>query len=137
MVQIDAPKVSAGAQAAFVKRHAQIIAATVSRLLSEPGQFDHLGDQAERILTSGFEFTSATLEACMAVNNADLLVEQLRWSQDRLPHDGIQMERMAKNLDVYCEVIVELIPSAYAAEIVALVHQLQAAQVEMAQIKPF
>ena len=128
MVQISAPNVSATAQAAFRKNHASIIAATVDRLLQEKGAFDHLGDQAERILSIGFEFTTSTLEACMAVNNADLFLEQLRWSQDRLPHDGIQMERMAKNLDVYCVVIGELLPAAYAAEIVGMLNQVRAAQ---------
>ena len=127
MVHSPAPNVSAAAQAAFSKKHTSIISTTVGRLLLEPGAFDHLGDQAERILSIGFEFTTATLEACMAVNNADLFLEQLRWSQDRLPHDGIQMERMAKNLDVYCEVIAELLPPAYAVEITGMVDQVRAA----------
>jgi len=128
MVQIPAPNVSAAAQAVFLKKHASIIAATVDRLLQEKGAYDHFGDQAERILSIGFEFTTSTLEACMAVNNADLFLEQLRWSQDRLPHDGVQVDQMAKGLDVYCVVIGELLPAAYAVEIIGMLNQVRAAQ---------
>jgi hypothetical protein len=130
MISIPTPNVPAEAQAAFKKNHAKIIAGAVARLLAEPGQFDHLGGEAESTLTAGFEFTASTLEACLLINDASLLVDQLRWSKDRLPHDGINLERMAKNLQVYCEVISELLPGSYSAGIVSLIQQMMSAQGE-------
>jgi hypothetical protein len=131
VISIQTPNVSAAAQTAFKKNHVRIIDGVVEKLLAEPGQFDQLGDRAEDTLRSGFEFTSSSLEACMLINDAALLVDQLRWSKDRLPHDGISMKRMAENLRVYCEVINQLLPASYAAEIVNLVQQMVAAQAEI------
>jgi hypothetical protein len=128
---LTAPNVSAESQAAFKKNHAKIIEMVVARLLAEKGQFDHLGDQAESTLSAGFEFTSANLETCMLINDAKLLIDQLRWSKDRLPVDGISMDRMAKNLQVYCEVIAELLPPQHSEKILTLIHQMMAAQVEI------
>jgi methanogenic corrinoid protein MtbC1 len=136
MVAIPTPNVSGPAQAAFKKNHDKIIAGTVARLLAEPGQFDHLGEQAESTLRSGFEFTTSSLEACMLINDASLLIDQLRWSKDRLPHDGISMNRMAENLRVYCEVIRELLPAPISTEIVNLVAHMMSAQIEIMKSEP-
>jgi hypothetical protein len=128
MISIPQPNVSPEAQAAFKKNQPKIIEQLVARLLAEPGQFDHLGNQAESTLKAGFEFTSSSLEACMLMNDASLLINQLSWAKDRLPHDGISMERMLKNLQVYCDVITQVLPAAYAAEIVQMIEQMMAAQ---------
>ncbi len=132
MISIPNPNISQQAQAEFKKNRLKMNELLVTRLLAEPGAFDHLGDQAESVLKSGFEFTSSTLEACMLVNEASLFIDQLRWAKDRLPHDGISMQRMGKNLEVYCEVISETLPPSYAAEIVHLIQQLMTAQQEIA-----
>jgi hypothetical protein len=132
MISIPNPNISQQAQAEFKKNRLKMNELSVTRLLAEPGAFDHLGDQAESVLKSGFEFTSSTLEACMLVNEASLFIDQLRWAKDRLPHDGISMQRMGKNLEVYCEVISETLPPSYAAEIVHLIQQLMTAQQEIA-----
>lgn len=131
MITIPTPNVSTEAQLAFRKNHAKIIDQVVARLLAEPGQFSHLGDQAESTIKAGFEFTSSSLESCMLINNASLLIDQLRWAKDRLPHDGISMDRMTKNLQVYCDVITELIPVPLADEIVGLIHNMISAQIEI------
>jgi hypothetical protein len=131
MISIPTPNVSNEAQAAFKKNHAEIIEMVVARLLAEAGQFDQLGDQAESTLTAGFEFTSSSLESCMLINDACLLIDQLRWSKDRLPHDGISMNRMAENLRVYCNVIVELLPASHSSEIVNMIQHMMAAQAEI------
>jgi hypothetical protein len=115
------PNVSAAAQAAFRKNHYQIIASSVAKLLAEPGAYDHLGEQAEQTLKAGFEFTSSSIEACLQMNNLSLLIDQLRWAKDRLPHDGIRMEQMANNLLIYCKVIREYLPPAHANEIITVV----------------
>jgi hypothetical protein len=128
MISIPPPNISYEAQAAFKKNRVIINDMLVTRLLAEPGQFDHLGDQAESTLKSGFEFTSAGLEACMLMNDSSLLVDQVRWAKDRLPFDGISMERMEKNLQVYCEVISDLLPKPYAAEIVSMIQDLISVQ---------
>ena len=124
MISISVPNISNEAQVAFTKHKQKINETLVTRLLTEHGQFDHLGDQAESILMAGSEFTSSNLEACMLMNDSSLLIDQLRWAKDRLPHDGINMDRMLKNLDVYCEVITEFLPEAYSREIVNLVKQM-------------
>jgi hypothetical protein len=131
MISMRTPNVSPEAQAAFKKNRAHIIAGVVERLLAEEGQFDNLGEGAGDTLRSGFEFTSASLEACMLINDASLLIDQLRWAQDRLPVDGISMQRMAKNLRVYGEVITQVLPAPHAAEIADLVNQMIAAQAEI------
>jgi hypothetical protein len=123
MNKLPPPNVSAAAQAVFHKNHALIIDTTVARLLSVPHQFELLGDRAEHVLTSGFEFTSATLEACLQINDVSLLLDQMKWSKDRLPHDGISMEQMAKNLQVYCDVIGEILPETHANEIITVIRQ--------------
>jgi len=128
MLFFPVPNVSPEAQAAFRKNHAKIITRTVEKLLAQAGQFDHLGDQAENILAAGFEFTSSSLEACMLINDASLLIDQLRWSKDRLPHDGISMPRMLENLQVYADVINELLPASQSAEIVNLIHNMISVQ---------
>ena len=116
------PNVSVAAQAAFRKNHSQIIDSSVAKLLAEPGAYDHLGEQAEQILRAGFEFTSSSIEACLQVNNLSLLIDQLRWAQDRLPHDGIRMDQMAHSLVVYCQVIREYLAQNQADEIISVVH---------------
>ena len=131
MISIPTPNVSAEAQAAFKKNHAKIIELTVANLLAEPGQFDHFGDQAESTLTAGLEFTSSSLETCMLINDASLLIEQLRWAKDRLPHDGISMNRMTESLKVYCDVINKMLPAPFATKIVGLIKNMISAQIEM------
>lgn len=135
MITIPKPNVSQEAQLAFKKNLPKINDLLVARLLVEPGQFDHLGDQAEKILRSGFEFTSSNLEAYMLMNDASLLIDQLSWAKDRLPHDGISMERMVKNLGVYCEVISELLPKEYSPEIINMIQGMISAQKEISQMK--
>jgi hypothetical protein len=135
MITIPQPNVSTEAQAAFKKNLPKINDLLVTRLLAEPGQFDHLGEQAEKTLRSGFEFTSSSLEACMVMNDSSLLIDQLRWAKDRLPHDGISMERMVKNLGVYCDVISELLPKPYSTEIVNMIQSLVLAQQKIVKEK--
>ena len=131
MISFPPMNISNEAQLSFKQNHTKIIDTLVARLLAEPGQFDHLGDQAESILKTGFEFTSSSLEACMQVNDASLLVDQLRWAKDRLPYDGIEMERMTKNLQVYCEVISEILPENYSSSIVAIIQNMISIQKEI------
>lgn len=121
MTQLKSPNISQDAQQAFRKNKTQIIDTLIANLLEKPGAFDHLGDQAEQVLRSGFEFTVNTLDACMQVNDISLLADQLNWAEDRLPHDGISMERMKMNLDSFCLVISEIIPSPLDNEIIGLV----------------
>jgi hypothetical protein len=128
MISVPKPNISNEAQTAFRKNQPRLNEILVTRLLAEPGQFDHLGDQAEITLKSGFEFTSSNLEACMLMNDASLLIDQLRWAKDRLPHDGISMDRMVKNLQVYCDVISDLLPQPYAAEIVNMIQNMISTQ---------
>jgi hypothetical protein len=128
MFSFPLPNVSPQAQAAFKKNHAKIIERTVSKLLAQGGQFDHLGGQAESILAAGFEFTSSSLEACMLINDPTLLADQMRWSKDRLPHEGIHAPLLVECLRVYADVIAELLPAFHSAEIVKLIHLMITAQ---------
>jgi len=120
---LSSPDISKEAQKEFKQNKQRIIDSLVERLLAEPGAFDHLGEQAENTLRAGFEFTSSSLEACMQINDMSLLANQLSWAKDRLPHDGISMDRMQKNIQEYCRVISEVIPQPYAVEIVNVVQK--------------
>ena len=105
------------ALAAFRQQHAQIVRRVVGRLLAEPGRFAHLGERAEKILTAGIEFTTRDLETAMQVEAPVLLDEQLDWAHDRLPHDGIDPQRLLENLQIYAEVVAEVLPPAHAEQV--------------------
>ncbi len=124
MTQLKSPNISPDARQAFKQNQTKIIDTLVARLLAQPGAFDHLGNQAEQVLKNGFEFTANTLDACMQVNDISLLVDQLNWAKDRLPYDGISMERMKKNLDSFCQVISEFIHPPLDNEIIGLVQSM-------------
>lgn len=124
MVSIPDPNVSAAAVASFQENRTKINELVVRRLLEEDREFDHLGDRAAQVLATGFEFTSAGIETCLKINDASLLVDQLQWARDRLPHDGISMPRMTENMKVYHQVILEVIPAPQNTEIAAFVQDI-------------
>ncbi len=96
MMAVSSPRISKEAQKEFNLNQRKIIDTLIPRLLSEQDEFNHLGDAAENTLQDGFEFLSSSLEACMQIDDFSLLESQLNWAGDRLPHDGISMERMIK-----------------------------------------
>lgn len=94
-----------------------IIKETVSRSLKRDHEVDHHGEKAPELLTTGLEFTTKMLEAAMSMGEVALLEDELKWAQDRLPHDGVQMEHVLNRFKIYREVINETLPSGYANEI--------------------
>lgn len=78
---------------------------------------EHHGEKATELLTTGLEFTTKMLEVALSMGEVALLEDELKWAQDRLPHDGVQMEHVLNRFKIYRQVINETLPSGYANEI--------------------
>lgn len=109
--------ISPEALESFQENRNIIIKETVSRSLKRDHEVDHHGEKAPELLTTGLEFTTKMLEAAMSMGEVALLEDELKWAQDRLPHDGVQMEHVLNRFKIYREVINETLPSGYANEI--------------------
>lgn len=103
---------------AFHNASQEIIKKVVSESLANKEDVAHHGDEAERIITSGLQFTTSILESAMRVGEASLLKDQIEWAGDRLPHDGVSMAHVARRMNILIEVVKEVLPSRYADEII-------------------
>lgn len=77
----------------------------------------HHGPDAERILTSGMDFTLKMLETAMAFGEVSILEDEMAWALDRLPHDGVTPRQIASRLKTLNGVINDLMPQDYASQI--------------------
>jgi hypothetical protein len=119
--------VSAEALAAFRAASQSIVDRVVARSLAHRDDVVQHGEAAGPLITSGIRFTTQMLEAAMAVGEVALLEDQLAWALDRLPH-GVSPEHVLKRFRIYGEVVQELLPAQYAAEILPFVDWLIARQ---------
>jgi hypothetical protein len=111
------PAISPEALASFKEKSPLIIKETVKRSLKRDKEVAHHGDQAEKLITSGLEFTTRMLEAAMGMGEISLLEDELSWAQDRLPHDGVEMEHVLSRFKIYRDVVKDTLPPEYAAEV--------------------
>lgn len=109
--------ISPEALTSFQKNRDTLIKETVKRSLKRQNEVLQHGGKASELLTTGLEFTTKMLEAAMSMGEVALLEDELKWAQDRLPHDGVQMEHVFNRFKIYREVINETLPSGYANEI--------------------
>jgi len=115
------PPISPEALESFQENRNIIIKETVSRSLKRDHEVEHHGEKAPELLTTGLEFTTKMLEAAMSMGEVVLLADELKWAQDRLPHDGVQMDHVLNRFKIYREVINETLPSGYANEITTFI----------------
>jgi hypothetical protein len=113
--------VSQAALDAFRAESPRIIAETASRALARTEEVAHHGAEASRLITSGIEFTVRMLDAAMAADESALLEDELRWSLDRLPHDGVSTEHVLSRLALLREIVKGRMTPALAAEIAEVI----------------
>lgn len=113
----ELPPISPGALASFQENKEILIKKTVHRSLQREHEVAHLGESAQDLLTAGMEFTTQMLEAAMSMGEVALLEDELAWAQDRLPHDGVEMEHILNRLKILCDVTRETLPPKQANEI--------------------
>jgi hypothetical protein len=126
--------ISPEALESFRKLSDNIIKETVSRSLENKDEVSNHGDQAERILTIGLEFTTKVLDAAMSVGELPFLEDELLWAKDRLPHDGVMMEHILSRFKIYRDVVNEMIPVKYANEVNYFIDWMIARQNELTYI---
>jgi methanogenic corrinoid protein MtbC1 len=78
----------------FRKEVPEIIREAVRQSMTCKNDIVQHGDQAESILTAGFEFTVRMLDAAMYAGESSILEDQLKWASERLPHDGVSMAQV-------------------------------------------
>lgn len=117
----ELPPISPGALESFQENRDIIIKETVSRSLKRDHEVEHHGENAPQLLTTGLEFTTKMLEAAISMGEVALLEDELKWAQDRLPHDGVQMEHVLIRFKIYRDVVNETLPSGYANEITTFI----------------
>lgn len=115
------PPISPEALESFQENRDTLIKETVSRSLKRDHEVEHHGEKAPQLLTTGLEFTTKMMEAAMSMGEVVLLEDELKWAQDRLPHDGVQMEHVLNRFKIYRDVVNETLPSEYANEITTFI----------------
>ncbi len=109
---------------AFSSKRHRIVQRVVERSLARTEEVAHHGDDAERLITAGIEFTTKMLLAAMEMNEPSLLEHQLEWAKDRLPHDGVEPKYLLNRLSIYGEVVEQLLEPAHVEQIGAYVEWL-------------
>lgn len=116
---------------AFRQARPEIIRRVVARSMEHEDQVAHHGQEAQRLLTSGIEFTTRMLDSAMTVGHGALLEDQMTWAQDRLPHDGVEPEHLLTRFKIYEDVVGELLPAEVAAQVNAYLQWMIARQKEL------
>jgi hypothetical protein len=89
----------------------------VARSLERHAEVSQHGEQAERLITAGIEFTTQTLEAVLQLGDPTLMEFQLTWARDRLPHDGVAPAHLLARLRIYAQVVAEMLTAEQAREV--------------------
>ncbi len=102
-----------------------MVAETAARALARKEDVAHHGAEAPRLITAGIEVTVRMLDAAMAAGESALLEDQLRWSLDRLPHDGVSTEQILSRFALLREVVKERMPAALATEVTRVIEWME------------
>ncbi len=132
-LQTAQPSVSPDALSAFRDAREAIIREVVARSLAREEEVVHHGDEAERLIASGIEFTTRMLDAAMAVGEVSLLEDQLVWAMDRLPHEQVSPDHVLHRFQIYAEAVRELLPGEYAAQVNRFLEWMIVRQQELVQ----
>jgi hypothetical protein len=127
----ELPAISVEALESFRENSQLIIKETVRRSLKREEEVSQHGDQAEKLITSGLEFTTKMLEAAMSMGEIPLLEDELTWAKDRLPHDGVEMEHVLTRFKIYRDLVGEKLPPEYATEVTGFIDWMIAHQKEI------
>lgn len=127
----DLPAISPEALESFRENSQLIIKETVRRSLKREEEVSQHGDKAEKLITSGLEFTTKMLEAAMSMGEIPLLEDELTWAKDRLPHDGVEMEHVLTRFKIYRDLVGEKLPPEYATEVTGFIDWMIAHQKEI------
>jgi hypothetical protein len=114
----DYQAVSTEALVAFRAATAEIIKETVAQAMICKADIKQHGDQAERLITSGFEFTTRMLDTAMSMGAISLLEDELSWAKDRLPHDGVSMQHLLNRLTIFRKIVLNKLPPREGSEVV-------------------
>ena len=115
--------VSPATVAVFAAERSRIIEMTVARSLERTEVAQH-GQDAERLLTIGLDFTTQAIMIAMQLVNPALLDQQLQWGNTRLPHDGVSAEQLLQRFQILAEVITETLASLDAQAVNSYVNRL-------------
>lgn len=120
-IQDELPAISKEALASFRAASPEIIRETVAlALLSKEDVAQH-GAQAEKLITSGLEFTTRMLDSAMTFGSTDLILDELLWAKDRLPHDKVSMQQVANRMKIYRHTILNKLPPGLASEVISYI----------------
>ncbi len=111
--------ISSEAMEEFQTYKEDIIKETVHQSLGREEEVQHHGEEAEKLITQGIEFTTKMLESAMLVGEPLLLEDELNWAKDRLPHDGVALEHVLSRFQIYRQVVKDKISPEHAPEIVS------------------
>lgn len=111
--------ISSEAMEEFQENKEDIIRETVQMSLEREEEVAHHGEEAEKIIRQGIEFTTRMLESAMLVGEPLLLEDELTWAKDRLPHDGVALEHVHSRFLIYRERLQEKISPEHAPEILS------------------
>jgi methanogenic corrinoid protein MtbC1 len=120
-IQNDLPAISKEALAAFRAASPEIIKETVALALLSTADIAQHGDQAERLITSGLEFTTRMLDSAMSTGSTALILDELLWAKDRLPHDKVSMQQVSNRMKLYRNTILKKLPPNQASEVISYI----------------
>jgi hypothetical protein len=131
MTSISLPPLTPEALAAFRAISPTVIRETVARSLQRTSEVAQHGEEAERLLTAGLEFTTLMLDAAMATGEIPLLEDELSWARIRLPFDGVAAEHVLNRLIIYRDLITSLMPPEYTRQVSEYIDWMIARQREL------
>ena len=95
----------------------EIVRQVVERSLQQEEMVHPPSEKERQLMTGGLDFTTLALAAAMQVNNIEILKQQLAWSNDRLPHDGVRPEQVLTRLRRLMDVIRDTLAPADSAAV--------------------
>ena len=76
----------------------EIIQNAVQESMAYQNEIAHHGDDAYRMIKTGFDFTYKMLRAAISTGEPEILDEQAKWAVSRLPHDNISIDNLIRRL---------------------------------------
>ena len=119
MPKLQAPEYNVPKSAArHYRAHAHDMASAVSRRLAQHEQFnDFLGDNPVRLLNGNHHNHAAFLAEILETNHYSLLARSLPWLYAAYHHQGVPFEYFLAELELWREVIREVLPAEAAAAV--------------------
>ena len=113
----DLPVLSPETLAEFEANRAQIVNEVVERSMQRPDEVAQHGSRARQLLTAGLGYTTEALGVAMRLHDCELLFIQVRWANERLPHDGVAPQHMLARFQILADVVRATLAPADAAAV--------------------